>query len=348
VSAESPVVVSKFIDGAKEIEIDGVAQDGELVLYAITEHVELSGVHSGDATVVLPPQTTYLETVRRAKGITKAIGRALRINGPFNVQFLARQNELSVIECNLRASRSFPFVSKATGYNFIEFAARAMLGQDVHGDYHTLDLDHVAVKVPQFSFTRLKGADPVLYVEMTATGEAACLGDSLEQAWLKAAIATGLRLPGRTVLLSVGTDEQRARLLEPAQALARAGFELYATAGTCAFLQRNGIAARLVHKVSEGRSPSVVDLIRDRQVECVINVPQRSADETVLTDGYRIRRAAADVGIPLVNDAELARLFVRALLRHPRATLDVRPLSGYHKRRRLARAGGDPGSLDSG
>ena len=182
VSAENPVVITKFIEGAKEIEIDGVAQDGELVLYAITEHVELSGVHSGDATVVLPPQTTYLETVRRAKGITKSIARALGIQGPFNVQFLARRNELSVIECNLRASRSFPFVSKATGYNFIETAARAMLGTDVRGNYRTLDLDHVAVKVPQFSFSRLKGADPVLYVEMTSTGEAACLGDSLEEA----------------------------------------------------------------------------------------------------------------------------------------------------------------------
>ncbi|MBN2537251.1 carbamoyl-phosphate synthase (glutamine-hydrolyzing) large subunit, partial [candidate division WOR-3 bacterium] len=193
VAADNPVVMSKFIDGAKEVEIDGVAQDGELVLYAITEHVELSGVHSGDATVVLPPQNTFLETVRRAKWITKAIARALAVNGPFNVQFLARENELSVIECNLRASRSFPFVSKATGYNFIEFAARAMMGVDVRGSYRTLDLDHVAVKVPQFSFSRLKGADPVLYVEMTSTGEVACLGDSLEEAWLKAAIANGLK-----------------------------------------------------------------------------------------------------------------------------------------------------------
>ena len=201
VSAENPVVITKFIEGAKEIEIDGVAQDGELVLYAITEHVELSGVHSGDATVVLPPQTTYLETVRRAKGITKSIARALGIQGPFNVQFLARRNELSVIECNLRASRSFPFVSKATGYNFIETAARAMLGTDVRGNYRTLDLDHVAVKVPQFSFSRLKGADPVLYVEMTSTGEAACLGDSLE----------GLA-PGRNRNRVPAAEEDRALL----------------------------------------------------------------------------------------------------------------------------------------
>ena len=329
VSPENPVVISKFIEGAKEVEIDGVAQDGEMVLYAITEHIELSGVHSGDATVVLPPQNTYLETVRRAKVVTKAIARALGINGPFNVQFLARQNELSVIECNLRASRSFPFVSKATGYNFIEIAARAMLGEDVRGNYRTLDLDHVAVKVPQFSFSRLKGADPVLYVEMTSTGESACFGDSLEQAWLKAAIANGLRLPKQTVLVSVGAEDQRVKLLEPARALAQAGYVIYATAGTHAFLEGHGVLSRHVHKVSEGKSPSVVDLIQSKTVECVINVPKRTADEATLTDGYRIRRTAADVGIALVNDAELARLFIRALLRHPRATLEARPLSDY-------------------
>jgi carbamoyl-phosphate synthase large subunit len=332
VAADNPVVVCKFIDGAKEIEIDGVAQDGELVLYAISEHIELSGVHSGDATVVLPPQTTYLETVRRAKVITKAIARALRINGPFNVQFLARQNELSVIECNLRASRSFPFVSKATGYNFIEFAARAMMGIDVHGDYRTLDLDHVAVKVPQFSFSRLKGADPVLYVEMTSTGEVACLGDSLEEAWLAALISNGFRLPARSVLLSIGTEDQKVKLLDSIRALAGAGYELHATAGTHAFLGKHGISSTLAHKVSEGASPSVVELIRTRQVECVINVPNRQADEAMLTDGYHIRRTAADIGVPLINDAELARLFVRALLRHPRASLEVRPLSHYNQR----------------
>jgi carbamoyl-phosphate synthase large subunit len=329
VSPENPVVISKFIEGAKEIEIDGVAQDGELVLYAITEHVELSGVHSGDATVVLPPQTTYLETVRRAKGITKAIARALAIQGPFNVQFLARRNELSVIECNLRASRSFPFVSKATGYNFIETAARAMLGVDVRGNYKTLDLDHVAVKVPQFSFSRLKGADPVLYVEMASTGEAACLGDSLEEAWLAAAISTGFKPPKKTVLFSISTAEQKVKLLEGIRALHGAGFELFATAGTHAFLNEQGIPAQFAYKLSEEKSPSVVDLIASRRVECVVNVPSRVADETVLTDGYHIRRAAADFGVPLVNDAELARLFIRALLRFPRENLPARPLSDY-------------------
>jgi len=332
VSAENPVVISKFIEGAKEIEIDGVAQDGELVLYAITEHVELSGVHSGDATVVLPPQTTYLETVRRAKGITKAIARALGIQGPFNVQFLARRNELSVIECNLRASRSFPFVSKATGYNFIETAARAMLGADVRGNYRTLDLDHVAVKVPQFSFSRLKGADPVLYVEMTSTGEAACLGDSLEEAWFQAAISTGFRPPRKTMLFSIGGEDQKVKLLSEIRSLADAGFELYATPGTHAFLEKHGVKARFAHKFSGQQSPSVVDLIVSRKVECVVNVPSRTTDETALTDGYYIRRAAADFGVPLVNDAELARLFIRALLRHPRENLVVRPLSDYNRR----------------
>jgi carbamoyl-phosphate synthase large subunit len=337
VSPENPVVISKFLERAKEIEIDGVAQDGEMVIYCITEHVELSGVHSGDATVVLPPQTTYLETVRRAKSITKAIARALAINGPFNVQFLARQNEISVIECNLRASRSFPFVSKATGYDFIEIAARAMLGEDVRGRYHTLDLDYVAVKVPQFSFSRLKGADPVLYVEMTATGESACLGDSLEEAWLKAAIANGLKLPGKTLLVSVGGGDAKMKLLEPLRQLAAAGYVLYSTSGTHRFLGSQGIETRPVRKVSDpGPGKDVVELIGSRVVECVVNIPQRTADETALTDGYRIRRAAADFGIPLVNDTELARLFIRALLRHGRAGLDAKPLSAYAARTRPA------------
>ncbi len=341
VSPENPVVISKFLEGAKEIEIDGVAQDGEMVIYCISEHVELSGVHSGDATVVIPPQTTYLETVRRAKGITKAIARALGINGPFNVQFLARQNEISVIECNLRASRSFPFVSKATGYDFIEIAARAMLGENVRGRYHTLDLDYVAVKVPQFSFSRLKGADPVLYVEMTSTGESACLGDSLEEAWLKAAIANGLRLPKKSLLVSIGGDDAKHKLLEPLRQLAAAGFDIHATQGTNRFLEAQGVRSQLARKVSDPKQGTrdVVELIADRRVECVVNIPMRIADETVLTDGYRIRRAAADFGIPLINDAELARLFIRALLRHPRPDLDARPLSAYAGRTRPSDAG---------
>jgi carbamoyl-phosphate synthase large subunit len=326
-----------------------------MVIYCISEHVELSGVHSGDATVVIPPQTTYLETVRRAKSITKAIARALGINGPFNVQFLAKQNEISVIECNLRASRSFPFVSKATGYDFIEIAARAMLGENVRGRYHTLDLDYVAVKVPQFSFSRLKGADPVLYVEMTSTGESACLGDSLEEAWLKAAIANGLRLPRKSLLVSVGGDDAKHKLLEPLRQLAAAGFDLHATSGTNRFLQTHGIPSRAVRKVSDPASEresgigsrestpqsplstpdlDVVELIADRRVECVVNIPKRTADETVLTDGYRIRRAAADFGIPLINDTELARLFIRTLLHHPRQDLDAKPLSAYAARTR--------------
>ena len=329
VSPESPVVISKFIDGAKEIEIDAVAQDGTMVLYAITEHVELSGVHSGDATVVLPPQAVFLETVRRAKRIARRIAQSLAITGPFNVQFLARRNELSVIECNLRASRSFPFVSKATGHNFIEVATRAILGLDVRGEYRTLDLDHVAVKVPQFSFARLKGADPVLYVEMTSTGEAACLGDSLEEAFLKALIANGFRLPRRSVLFTVGSEEHKVKLLEPARDLAGAGLTLYATAGTHAFLEAHGVSSRLVHKESEARHPSVVGLIRDGTLECVINVPLRASDDDTLTDGYAIRRAAADRGVPLLNDAELARLFVRAYLAYRDGGLQARALSDY-------------------
>lgn len=327
-SPENPVVISKFLVGAKEIEVDGVGQDGDLVLYALSEHVEHSGVHSGDATVVLPPHSTYLETVRRAKKATKDIAKALRIHGPFNIQFLARNNELSVIECNLRASRSFPFVSKATGYNFIEVAMRAMLGEDVRAHYNTIDLDHVAVKVPQFSFSRLKGADPVLYVEMTSTGEVACLGDTFEEAYLKALIATGFALPKKTVLLSVGSEKNKLKLLEGARALVQAGYELVATRGTHMFLAAQGVESRLVQKLSEQTRPTVVDLIRDRAVDCVINVPRRE-DVRTMTDGYHIRRTAADLGVPLVNDAELARLFIRALLRFDRADLAVRPLSDY-------------------
>jgi len=261
--------------------------------------------------------------------VTKAIVKALAITGPFNVQLLARQNELSVIECNLRASRSFPFVSKATGIHFIQKAMAAMLGRDVRGQYRTLDLDHVAVKVPQFSFSRLKGADPVLYVEMTSTGEAACLGDSLEDAYLKALISTGFRLPERSILLSIGAEEHKVKLLEGVRGLVSAGFTLYATDGTQAFFEAHGVPSSRVNKVSEGRTPTVTDLIRARQVECVINVPTRAADETVLTDGYHIRRTAADMGIPLVNDAELARLFLRALLHQPREKLEARALEEY-------------------
>jgi carbamoyl-phosphate synthase large subunit len=335
VSPDSPVVISKFIEGARELEIDGVAQDGELVLYAISEHVELSGVHSGDATVVLPPQRTWLETIRRAKRITKAITRGLGIHGPFNVQMLARDNVIRVIECNLRASRSFPFVSKATGYDFIRVATRAMLGQDVRGDYRTLDLDHVAVKAPQFSFSRLKGADPILYVEMTSTGEVGCLGDSLEEAWLEAALSVGFKLPKKNVLISIGGEEPKVKLLPDLQELSEAGFTLYATRDTQAFLAEHGVPATRVAKVSEAGlldgGPDVVDLIRNQRVECVINVPKRAAEthDAALTDGYHIRRTAADVGVPLVNDAELARLFLRALLHVPRESLPVKPLSAY-------------------
>jgi len=335
VSRDSPVVISKFLVGAKEIEDDGVAQDGDLVLYAISEHVELSGVHSGDATVVLPPQRTWMETIRRSKRAAKAIVRALGIHGPFNVQLLARDNVISVIECNVRASRSFPFVSKATGYDFIEVATRAMLGDDVHGEYRTLDLDHVAVKVPQFSFSRLKGAYPVLYVEMTSTGEAACLGDSLEEAWRDAVRSVGFRFPAKRVLLSIGGHEQKLKFLESAQALVQAGFELVATGGTHRFLAERGVPSVLVHKVSESKGPTVVDLIRDRAVECVINVPTRETDVATLTDGYTIRRTAADLGIPLVNDAELARLLVRTLFIPERA--EVLPLAAYNRRRRGSR-----------
>ena len=333
VSKDNPVVVSKFIEGAKEIEVDGVAQDGELVLYAISEHVELSGVHSGDATLVLPPQRTWLETIRRTKRITKAIARGLRINGPFNVQLLAKENSIRVIECNLRASRSFPFVSKATGYDFIEVATRAMLGEDARGDYQTLDLDHVAVKAPQFSFSRLKGADPVLYVEMTSTGEVACFGDSLEEAWWLATRSVGFRLPERSVLLSIGGLAQKEKLLPGVRALAARGIAIFATAGTHEFLREAGVTSVRARKHSEpseaSGDPSVLELIQGKRVDCVINVPTREVDVATLTDGYHIRRSAADLGISLVNDAEIARLLLRVIEAGPAPLSTPRSLEEF-------------------
>jgi carbamoyl-phosphate synthase large subunit len=329
ISGENTIVISKFIEGAKEIEIDGVAQNGELVIYAITEHIELSGVHSGDATVILPPQATYLETVRRAKKITKGVIKELGITGPFNMQFLAKRNELKVIECNLRASRSFPFVSKSTGYNFIDLAARAMLGCNIKGNYRTLDLDYVSVKVPQFSFSRLKGADPVLYVEMTSTGEVACLGDCLEEAYLKALIATGFRLPHKAVLVSIGGEQDKVKLLEDIRCLSSAGLKLYATCKTHEFLDSHNISSEFIYKISEEKKPCAVDLIQDRVVDCIINIPHRIQTEKTITDGYWIRRKAADFGISLINNAEIARLFIRAFLNHPLSSLHVKPLNEY-------------------
>jgi carbamoyl-phosphate synthase large subunit len=314
VSRRHPVVISKFIEGAKELEADAVAANGRILAIAVTEHVENAGVHSGDATVVLPPQKIYLETVRRIRAITARLARALHITGPFNVQFVAVDNEVMVIECNLRASRSFPFISKVTGVDFVNLATRAMMGAEVRPVPESLfDLDYVGVKAPQFSFSRIKGADPALRVEMASTGEAACLGEDLAEAFLKAIMAVGFRLPERRqVLLSIGSLRDKTRFLPSARALAEMGFTLYATRNTSRFLESHGVANTRLYKIHERRRPSLLDAIVPDRLDLIINIPA-GYDRTELTDGYIIRRRATDFGIPLITNLQWAELFVKAI-----------------------------------
>ncbi|MSU56397.1 MAG: carbamoyl-phosphate synthase (glutamine-hydrolyzing) large subunit [Candidatus Taylorbacteria bacterium] len=312
ISSDHPVVISKFIENAREIEIDGVAKKGSLVVYAITEHVENAGTHSGDATVVLPPQRTYIETIRRAKHIAKGIVKELNITGPFNIQFLAKDNRLQVIECNLRASRSFPFVSKVTGYNFIDIATRAMLGKDVAGDYRTLELDLVAVKSPQFSYGRIKGADPISYVEMASTGEVACFGDTYSEALLKSMMAAGFRLPKKNVLVSLGKEENKVKLLPGIQTLAEMGFKIFATEQTAEFLREKGVKCEKVYKISTSKHPNVSDLLEKGTLDLIINIPTH-AFQRESTDGFTIRRKAIDMNIPLITNRQLADGFITAL-----------------------------------
>ncbi|MCR4438975.1 MAG: carbamoyl-phosphate synthase (glutamine-hydrolyzing) large subunit [bacterium] len=324
VSVDHPVVISKFFENAKEIEIDAVAKDGQLVVYAVTEHVENAGVHSGDATIVLPPQRTYLETMRRVLHITRRIAEALRINGPFNIQFLAKDNEVKVIECNLRASRSFPFVSKIAKVNFIDLATRVVMGLEVPKNSRSLlDLEYVGVKAPQFSFTRLEGADPTLGVEMASTGEVACLGDDFEEAFLKALLAVGYRLPIRSVLLSTGPIESKAEFLGSARVLASMGITLYATGGTCRFLEANGVHSIHLHWPLSGKSPSTVQYISQGKIDLVINIPKNYQEEE-LTNDYIIRRTAVDYNVPVITNMQLARRFVEAMARKSPAQLQIK------------------------
>ena len=312
-SPDAPVVISKFEINAKEIDFDGVAQHGSLLLYALGEHVENAGVHSGDATIVLPPQRVNVETVRRMKVIAKKIAAALNISGPFNIQFLAKNNRIKVIECNLRASRSFPFASKVTGVNFAELAAKALIGRAPEGRrYQTLDLDHVGVKAAQFSFTRLKGADPRLGVEMASTGEVACFGHSMEQALLLSLTAVGFRTPRKNILLTIGSLEDKIELLPMIETLRALGFSFYATHRTHEFLSSRGITSVQLFKVSEPRSPNIREYLENRRIDCVINIPQHSA-RTEKTDGYFIRRLSIDRGIPLITNVQLAKRIVEAL-----------------------------------
>ncbi len=314
VNKEAPIVVSKFEIGAKEIEFDGVAQNGKLLLYAISEHVENAGVHSGDATIVLPPQRVNLETLRRVKGVAKDIAGALQISGPFNIQFLAKRNRLKVIECNLRASRSFPFASKVTGENFITLATKSLLGiAPTDTTYQTLDLDHVGVKAAQFSFSRLRGADPRLGVEMASTGEVACFGENAEQALLTALLAVGFRAPKKNILLTIGRLEDKVDLLPSIEYLHQRGFSFIATKKTHEFLESRGIPSALVHKVSEPRTPNIREYLENKRVDLVINIPTHSSGDEE-TDGYFIRRLSTDHGISLITNVQLAKRVIEALI----------------------------------
>ncbi|MDD4628213.1 MAG: carbamoyl-phosphate synthase (glutamine-hydrolyzing) large subunit [Candidatus Peribacteraceae bacterium] len=323
VNKESPIVISKFEVGAKEIEFDGVAQNGKLLLYAISEHVENAGVHSGDATIVLPPQRVNLETLRRIKFIAKSIAQGLAISGPFNLQLLAKENRLKVIECNLRASRSFPFASKVTGENFITLATQALIGKAPPDKrYQTLDLDHVGVKAAQFSFSRLKGADPRLGVEMASTGEVACFGDNAEQALLLALLAVGFRLPKKNILITVGRLEDKLDLFPPLKVLHEKKFAIFATQRTHEFLESRNLPSVLLHKVSEPRSPNIREYLEQKRIDLVVNIPTHSGTSEQ-TDGYFIRRLATDHGIPLMTNVQLVKRFVEAIAREDTENLPL-------------------------
>ena len=328
VSKEHPVVISKFIANAKEIEIDAVAQNGNVVIYAISEHIENAGVHSGDATMVLPPQYTYLETIKKIKEATKKIAKALKITGPFNIQFIAKDNQIRVIECNLRASRSFPFVSKVTKYNFIELATKAMLGIDISGKYNTLDLGYVGVKAPQFSFSRLHGADPVLSVEMASTGEVACLGNDVNEAFLKSLLSVGFVIPKSNVLLSTGPVKNKAYLLESVKKLTELGFRLYATEGTSKFLEENGVKTEILHWPLDKKEPNALTYLQERKIDLVINIP-KSLEEEELTNDYIIRRKAVDFNIALLTNAQIAKLFIESIYNKKMEDLEVKSWGEY-------------------
>lgn len=328
VNRERPVVISKFITNAKEIEIDAVAKDGKLAVWAISEHVENAGVHSGDATMVYPPQNLYIETIKRIKVITEKIASSLNITGPFNIQFIAKENDIKVIECNLRASRSFPLVSKVSKINFIDKATRAIIGEDIELKGSTLDIPYVGVKAPQFSFSRLKGADPVLTVEMTSTGEVACLGDDLNEAFLKSIISTGFDLPKESVMLSIGGDENKYSFLKSIRKLREMGFDIFATKGTSEFLNKNGVKNIPVSKVHEPGGVDAIDLLSEKKLALVINIPAEYRKEE-LDDEYAIRRSAIDFSIPLITNLQLAELFVDALSKKRLEDLKIKSWDEY-------------------
>ena len=330
VSKQHPVVVTEFIQNAKEVEMDAVAQNGNIIAYAISEHIEFAGVHSGDATIQFPAQKLYVETVRRIKKVSQRIAAALNITGPFNIQYLAKDNDIKVIECNLRASRSFPFVSKVLKINFIDLATRAMLGLPVAPPAKSaFDLDYVGIKASQFSFSRLQGADPVLGVDMASTGEVGCIGENTSEALLKAMLSVGNRIPKSGVLLSTGTPRQKADMLDAAHRLHNHGYKLYATAGTHAFLTENGIPAVKVYWPSQpDLQPQAIDLLHEHKIDLVVNIP-KNLSSTELSNGYKIRRAAVDLNVPLLTNARLASAFINAFTTIPLDKIEIRPWDSY-------------------
>ena len=330
VSKQHPVVVTEFIQNAKEIEMDAVAQNGDIKVYAISEHIEFAGVHSGDATIQFPPQKLYVETMRRIKKVSSQIAKALNISGPFNIQFLAKNNDIKVIECNLRASRSFPFVSKVLKINFIDLATKVMLGIPVEKPAkNAFDLDYVGIKASQFSFSRLQGADPVLGVDMSSTGEVGCLGIDTSEALMKSMLSVGLRVPSKGVLLSTGTAKQKAAMLEAAQQLNRCGYRIYATGGTHRFLNENGVPALRVYWPSEAdMHPQALQLLHDKEIDLVVNIP-KNLTPAELTNGHKIRRAAIDLNIPLLTNARLASAFINAFTTLSLDDIEIKPWNEY-------------------
>ena len=330
VSEDHPVVVSKFIENAKEIEMDAVARDGEILAYAISEHIEFAGVHSGDATIQFPPQKLYVETVRRIKRISKQIAKALHINGPFNIQYMARDNDILVIECNLRASRSFPFVSKVLKLNFIDLATKVMLGLPVEKPEKNLfDLDYVGIKASQFSFNRLQKADPVLGVDMSSTGEVGCLGDDTSTALLKSMLSVGHHIPEKNILLSTGGAKQKAEMLEAARILRNHGYNLFATSGTSKYLTENGIENTLVYWPSdEDKQPQALDLLHQKKLDMIVNIP-KDLTPRELTNGYKIRRAATDLNVPLITNSRLASAFIHAFCNVKLDEIDIKAWGEY-------------------
>ncbi|MDR1897118.1 MAG: carbamoyl-phosphate synthase (glutamine-hydrolyzing) large subunit [Prevotellaceae bacterium] len=329
VSKKHPVVVSEFIENAKEIEMDAVANKGDIVAYAISEHVEFAGVHSGDATIQFPAQKIYVETVRKIKRISRKIAKALDITGPFNIQFLARDNDIKVIECNLRASRSFPFVSKVLKLNFIELATKIMLGMEVEKpEKSAFDLDYVGIKASQFSFSRLQNADPILGVDMASTGEVGCLGDDFYEALLNSMLSSGYSIPKKNIMLSTGPAETKPELLEGTRQLAKRGFTLYATGGTHRFLAENGVPSILVHWPDEDKYPNALDLLKDKQVDLVINIP-KNLTQGELRNDYTIRRGAVDYNIPLITNARLASAFINSFLKYNIGDLKIKSWKEY-------------------